>query len=342
MEAEYSHLAVGHKVWVGSLTPELCDASALGPMLEWPQGVLDAGAPRLALRDVQLSVRRRCAVATYANRADALAALEALQQPYMYEPPGGGARVPRQFAVGWALRHATLRVSGLSPEVGEELLRQTFSQHGKLLEGGDGVELLTDEDGEPTGTALVRYERRGAASRMAAAAAANLLMIGGCVAPAKVDFPPGALDTAGLGGLVDDALAPAYGGGRGMMEGAWLVCSGGGVWLWPGGAGGGGCCALARGGSGRSAAHRRRDGGGGTGHSEITTPSSPPSFPLPPSLSLLAQRCCGRSSGPATAPRPPPLRRPRAAVTGTAASQTTTRATAATTPCAAPAATPRA
>lgn len=214
MAAEFGYVALSHKVWIGSLTPEYCDETRLGPLMEHPPALRETGAPKLALRDLQISARRRCAIATYANRADALAALEALREPDQFEN-----KQPRHFNVGFALRYATLRVTFLTPEVTEELLRQAFTQHGKLADRPDAVELVYDEDHAFTGTAYIRYERRGAAARMAQACASNLLMMGNSVAPVKVDFPPGTLDTDGIAGLVDDAQVPWYGGSMELLEG---------------------------------------------------------------------------------------------------------------------------
>ena len=99
-----AHTALGHKLWLGALPRDYCHPSILGPLLERPPGSpADVeGAPRLRLRDLQLSVTGRCAVATYATRLDAWTALEALSEPVV-TPSSLGAR-PFDLVVGWALK----------------------------------------------------------------------------------------------------------------------------------------------------------------------------------------------------------------------------------------------
>lgn len=216
--ADLSYIALGHKIWVGSLTKDMCNPLLLGPLLERPPGSTaeDPSRPPLPLRDVQISTSRRCCVATYKTRLAALTALQCFDRRPISISSAGVKH--RELSAGWALKHATLRVSDLSSEVSREHLERAFAAHGELAPGPSSVEIEYDRDGNMTGVAYITYALRGTACRVAAMCAENLFIIAGNMVPARVDFAPGAVDDDDVPGILD-ARAP-YEAGRDLLDGA--------------------------------------------------------------------------------------------------------------------------
>lgn len=196
----------------------LCDAATLGPLLERPPGSIAdmPDAPRLRLRSLRLNPSRNCAVATYATRMDALAALEALCEPITTPSAQGGRAY--DLVVCWALKHPVLRVSDLSPEVTLMQLRNAFGLHGELAP--DGVRMEMDVNGAFTCVAYVTFTHRSSAAQVMRMCAENLLILAGFLAPARVDFARGALDEDELKGILEDDKAPIE-AGKDLLESAW-------------------------------------------------------------------------------------------------------------------------
>ena len=216
MSCDLAYVAIGHKIWLGNLTADMCNPEVLGPLLERPPGTQAAniGAERLPLRDLQISKSRRCAVATFKTRLAAATALRSLDRKTidipMLEPR------QREISACWALKHPTLRLYDLSNEVTREHLERAFATHGELFNAPNAVEIEFDEDGSMTGRAYVRYLHRGTAARVAQMCAENLLIIAGSMLPVSADFPPGALDDDNVPDM-KDGRAP-HEAGRDLMD----------------------------------------------------------------------------------------------------------------------------
>lgn len=224
MSTELGYAALGHRVWVGRLTRDMCSGEVLGPLLERPPGTPAGDAPDanppLPLRDLAINPARHCAVATYRTRVAALAAVGALDRKRVRVaslPPGDANGGLRELEAGWALKHATLRLSDLTSEVTEEHLVRALAAHGALAPRPDAVEVLRDEDGGHAGAALVRFARRTTARRVAAMCAENMLMVASGALPVRVEFAPGALDDADVPDMAD-GRAP-YEAGRDLVDG---------------------------------------------------------------------------------------------------------------------------
>ena len=122
---------------------------------------------------------------TYATRAEALAAKQALDGRVLLTPAG-----PRELVVEWALRTASLRLTDISPEVSRSDLDTAISAHGEV----ESLLLQTDAQKRPTGCAVLYMRHRAAAARLVRVCTTNMLILGGCVVPIRVSYAPGALD----------------------------------------------------------------------------------------------------------------------------------------------------
>ena len=185
------------KLCFTNLTADCCNEATLIPLL--------SNGGKLSLLRLVISAERRCAVATYGSRLDALRAKHSLD-----------GKPPRDLTVAWALRVGTLRITDVSPEVSREDLNAALSAHGVV----EAVEIDRDAAGRPNGSATVCFRSRAAAARVLKMCAVNMLILAGSVVPLRVAIADGAADDDyGEGEALTSGDEPPSTLGRDLLRG---------------------------------------------------------------------------------------------------------------------------